>query len=111
MAGRIVKQVSAAITGTGATGYVTVASTTGFYAGAKGAMTNTGQPNVAVVITEVASSTSLGIRIVPENAFGTTNGVGNSAPNYGRSTVTAYNGGQIIQHEQFIFNPNDLPLS
>lgn len=111
MAGRIVKQVSAAISGTTAAGYVTVASTTGFYAGAKGAMVNAGQPNVAIVITEVASATSLGIRIVPEDSFGTTNGVGNAAPNYGRSNVTAYNGGTVIQHEQFIFNPNDQPLA
>jgi hypothetical protein len=110
MSGRIVKHVSAAITGATATGYLTVASTAGFYAGAKGAMINAGQDNVAVVITEVASATSLGIRIVPEDAFGITGGKGNAAPNYGRSNVSAYNGGTIIQHEQFIFNPNDKPL-
>lgn len=110
MAGRNVKQVSATITGATATGYLTVASTTGFYAGAKGAMINAGQANVSVVITEVASATSLGIRIVSDDALGITAGVGNAGPRYGRSSVTAYNGGTIIQHDQFVFNPNDKPL-
>ena len=110
MAGRIIKSLSSAIPGATAAGYITVASTTGYYAGAKGNMTNSGQPNVAVVITEIVSSTSLGIRIVPENAFGITNGIGNAGPNYGRNDVSTYNGGTIYQHEQFIFNPNDKPL-
>lgn len=104
MAGKLIAPKSASITAATATGYVTVASTTGWYAGAKGWMTFGGQPNVPVVITEVASATSLGVRIVNENDL-------KNAPNYGRSNVSAYNGGTIYQNEQFIFNPNDQPLA
>lgn len=111
MAGRLIKPISAAITAATAGGYITVASTTGFYAGAKGWMTNTGQANVPVTITEISSATVIGIRIETENPFGITNGRSNSAPNYGRSDVSAYNGGTIYQNDQFIFNPNDQPLA
>lgn len=108
MAGRIIKGISATITGVaaGANGYITVASTTGFYAGAKGSMT-VGGLGVSVIITEVASATSLGIRILPDDWFVP----GAAGPNYGRSVTTAYNGGTIVQHEQLIFNPNDAPLT
>lgn len=111
MAGRIVKAISAAISAASTGGYITVASTTGFYAGAKGQMVNSGQPNVQVVITEVASATSLGIRVIPENPTAIVNGKSNSAPNYGRSDISAYNGGTIYQNEQLIYNPNDLGLA
>lgn len=102
MAGRIVKAVSGTITAASATGYITLASTTGFYEGAKGWMINGGQPNVPVVITSVSAS-QLGIRVLNENDL-------KNPPNYGRSDVSAYNGGTIYQNEQFIFNPNDKPL-
>jgi hypothetical protein len=111
MAGRIVKAISATITGATAEGYITVASTVGFYASATGFMTATGEPNVAVVIVEVKSGTELGIRIIPDNPLGITNGKGNAAPNYGLSDVSAYDGGTIYQSEQFIYNPNDEPLA
>jgi hypothetical protein len=108
MAGRLVKQISATITGVaaGANGYITVASTVGFYAGAKGSM-NIGGAGVSVIITEVASATSLGVRIIPDDWFQP----GAAGPNYGRSVTTAYNGGTITQYEQLIFNPNDAPLT
>jgi hypothetical protein len=104
MAGKIVKATSAAITAATATGYVTIASTVGWYAGAKGAMTNGGQPNVPVIITEIASATQLGVRILSDDDL-------QNKPNYGRSNVSAYNGGVLYQHEQFVFNPNDQPLA
>lgn len=107
MAGKLINHVAATITGVNATGYVTVASTTGFYKGAKGAMTAGGQPSVSIVITEVASATSLGVRIVPDNHVS----AGAHGTDYGRTNPTAYNTGSIIQHEQFLFNPNDLGLS
>lgn len=104
MAGKLIKPLTAAITAATATGYVTIASTTGWYAGARGAMTNGGQPNVPVIITEIASATQLGVRILDDNDL-------NNRPNYGRSNVAAYNGGAIYQHDQFLFNPNDNPLA
>lgn len=104
MAGRIIAAKAATITAATASGFVTIASTTGWYAGAKGWMAAGGQPNVPVVITEVTSATQLGVRIVNENDL-------LNRPNYGRSNVSAYNTGTINQNEQFIFNPNDQPLS
>lgn len=104
MAGKLIAPKSAAITAATAAGYVTIASTTGWYANAKGWMAFGGQPTVPVVITEVASATQLGVRIVNENDL-------LNRPNYGRSNVSAYNGGTINQNDQFIYNPNDQPLA
>lgn len=104
MAGKLISAKSATITGATAAGYVTVASTTGWYAGAKGFMTNTGQPNVPIVVTEIASSTQLGVRIRNDDDL-------KNEPDYGRSNVSAYNGGTIYQNDQFVFNPNDQPLA
>lgn len=76
-----------------------------------GALTLTGGvDNKSIVITEIASATSLGVRIVADDVLGPNA----SGPNYGRSSMTPYNsavGGMVYQHEQFIFNPDDLPLS
>jgi hypothetical protein len=108
MAGRIVKQAVATITGVATTGYITVASTTGFYAGAKGWLNAGGQPSQPVIITEVASATSMGVRFVPEDNFST--GQNSLKHSYGRSNPTPYNGGTITMNEQFVFNPNDKPL-
>jgi hypothetical protein len=107
MAGKIIAAKSAAITAINATGYVTIASTTGWYAGAKGSITAAGQTTRTLVITEVQSATVLGVRFVNDD----TTVPGAAAPNYGRSDPTAYNLGTIYQNDQFIFNPNDLPLS
>lgn len=55
-----------------------------------------------VEITSIASTT-IGVRIIPVP----TNG---SAPNYGRSDVSAYTlGGKLDQEDQFIYNRNDAP--
>lgn len=107
MAGKTIAPKSAAITAATATGYVTIAATTGWYKNAKGAMTAAGQPNRSITITEILSATQMGVRIEPDDHLGPAA----HGPNYGRSDVSLYNGGVVIQHEQFIFNIDDLPLS
>lgn len=113
MAGKIIKELSATLSGAAATGYVTVASTTGFYKGAVCTLSNTGQPGLTVEITEVASGTSLGLRQIPEDPLGRLGAPSDRALafNYGRTSLTAYNGGTLYQPEQLIYNPNDLGLS
>lgn len=115
MAGRLVKAQTAAITGATTAGVITVASTTGWYATAYGNMIQ-GANRTRCYIIEVLSSTTLAVRIIPDNPTGeSTNIAGgsvvNSAPNYNRSDVSTYNGGTIYQDEQFIYNPNDAPLT
>lgn len=113
MAAKLIKAASTAITAATAAGYITVASTTPFVANAKGQMSNTGQPSVNVIITEIVSATVMGIRIVPEDSRGAVSGwvsgtvIGANAPNYGRSNVAAYNGGVIAQNDQSVYSPND----
>lgn len=113
MAGKIVKATSATVTSSTAAGYATIASTTGWYAGAKGYLTKPATATVSIVITEIVSSTVLGVRIVSDDPRGVTSGVSNSAPNYGRSDISAYSGGTgvIYQNDQVIYNPNDNPLT
>ena len=110
MAGRIVKEISAAITAASNAGLITIASTTGFYEGGTGAMVNGGQPNVSIVIVDIVSATTMKVRIVPQTVFlsATTQA---SGPNYGYSDVSAYNGGTIIMHAQLVYNKNDAPLT
>lgn len=102
MAGRIVPDKNAAITTATAAGYITVGSTTGFYAGAHAYISKSGQPNKEVIITEVQSSTVMGVRFVDDIGAG---------PNYGRSDVSLYTtSGRIDMPSQLIYNPNDKPL-
>lgn len=66
-----------------------------------------GLANRSVVITEISSATVLGVRLVPDDHLGPAA----HGPDYGRSDMTAWNNATIYQHEQFIYNINDLPLS
>lgn len=66
-----------------------------------------GFDNKTITITEIVSATVMGVRIEPDDHVGPAA----HGTNYGRSDMTAYNGATIYQHDQFIFNPNDLPLS
>jgi len=108
MAGKIIKEKSATITSAASTGYVTIASTTGWYAGAKGSISKPATASRMVVITEILSSTQLGVRLLPDDWHV----VGAAGPNYGRSDVSAYSGGTgtLVQFEQFLFNPDEKPL-
>jgi hypothetical protein len=101
MAGRLIKGVHATVTAATAGGYLTVASATGLYVGAKCWLSLTaGGSQVQVEITEI-SGTSIGVRFVQLIA---------QAPNYGRSDVSAYNGGGFLdQEDQFIYNRSDAP--
>ena len=98
MAGKEIGFVVGTITGVDATGYVTLAATTGFYKGAIVWLNHAGQPSTRAVITAV-TSTTLGVRYV-ETDPGT-------APSYGRSDPTLYNGGTVTQHDQFIYDKSD----
>lgn len=99
MAGRLITAVHATVTGATAAGYLTVASATGLYVGARCWLSGGGNQDY-VQITEI-SGTSVGVRKI------TSPGVG---PNYGRSDVSAYSaGGFLDQEDQFIYNRNDAP--
>lgn len=71
-----------------------------------GVVMSGGLASLSIVIAEVPSATSLGVRILPDSVVGTVI----SGPNYGRSDMTGYSAATIYQHEQFIFNYNDFPL-
>lgn len=102
MAGKLISTARAAITGVSATGYLTVASTTGFYVGAFVNLTNSaGTVNQPAKITEL-TSTTIGIQFVLARYGGA---------RYGRDDVTAFNTGTIDQDAQLIYNPNEAPLT
>jgi hypothetical protein len=99
LAGKIVQQQSATITAATTSGYITVASVSGFYKSAVCNLSKVGQPSIEVTITEVVTtSNQLGIRFKQQIV------------DYGMDDVSLYNGGNIYQSEQFIYNPNDKPL-
>jgi len=106
MAGKTVSDKSAVMSAATAQGVATIPSTTGWYKGARGAMNAGGQPNVSIVITEIISSTTLGVRIVSDQIGGATSGF-----NAGRSDISAYNGGTLYQHNGFVYNNDDQPLA
>lgn len=101
MAGRNIASQRATVTAATAAGYLTVTSAAGLYVGAFGWLSLTdGTLPVQVQVTEI-NGTSVGVRLVT--------GLG-GAPNYGRSNVSAYNGGGFFDQEaQFIYNRNDAP--
>lgn len=100
MAGKIVKQQSGAITAATTSGYITLASVTGFYESAICNLSNAGQPSLEVIITEVLTTTNqLGIRFKQQIV------------DYGQDDVSLYNGGSIHQPSQLIYNRNDAPLT
>lgn len=102
MAGKLISTARAAITGASTAGYLTVASTTGFYVNAFVWLTNSaGTVNQQAKITEL-TATLIGIQFV--NAR-------NGSARYGRDDVSAFNGGVIDQEPQLIYNPNEAPLT
>lgn len=103
MAGRLTPAVHATVTAATAGGFLTVSSATNLYVGAKCWLSNTaGTVQDLVEITEI-SGTTVGVRKIPQTRLGT-----QTAPNYGRSDVSAYNaGGFLDQEPQFIYNRND----
>ena len=101
--------LSAAITVGGTTaGIVTVASTTGFYVGAKCtvAVAATGAGSREVEIVAIPSSTTLALRYMPTRSNDPTQELGPRGlprPNYGRSDMSAIlNTFTIYQPEQQI---------
>lgn len=103
MAGKNIDFKSAPITAATSAGFITIASTVGWYKGAVVWLSAGGQPGVRCQVTEVTSATVLGMGIRSTDA--------GTAPNYGRSDISAYNGGVATQLEQLVYNSNDLPLS
>lgn len=103
MAGKYVKAASAGITAATATGYLTLGAGTigNFYERAFIWVTNIGQPNVLAQITEINTTAStIGVRLVnhPGEA------IGGEPTNYGRSNLSAYNGGNVYMDDQLIYN-------
>lgn len=113
MAGRIVKDITAAIAGvTAATGSVTVASSVGFYQGAYAYLRANGQPGLVVEIIDIPDATHIRVRAAQDQRGG---GVSGGAvvmdTNYGVTDPTAYNGGAITMPAQLVYNPNDSQLT
>lgn len=96
-----VPSIFAALTADGdATGYVTVASTTGFYAGALGFIRNNTSA-ARIIITEIKSATQMGIRIIADD-----NENQMAVQIYGgRSNLTGYSvasGAKVFQENQLV---------
>lgn len=104
MAGILAKDKSAAVTAADANGFVTVASTAGFYARTRAYISKTGQPSREVDIFEIVSATQMRVRFTLEQGTG---------PHYGGSDVSLYAGGdgKIDMPAQLAFNPSEAPLS
>lgn len=106
MAGKNIGHKEGTITAVTATGYITLASVAGYYKNAIVWMndsTATVANNKRAVITEVLTGTNqLGIGLRSNDP--------GEPPKYGRSDMTAYNGGSITQLEQLIYNNDDKPL-
>ena len=98
MAGREISFITANIIGVAATGTITLAATTGFYKGAIVWLNAGGQPAKQAIVRTV-TSTKLGVSFY-DTAAGT-------APGYGFSDPTLYNGGTVTQHDQFIYDKSD----
>lgn len=115
MAGRNVNEVSQAISAVSATGVITVASTVGLYEGAYAYLAKAAQPGVTFRILRVLNATTLSTRLIAEPRGGGAQTVhGDTAVgsySYGNYDATAYNLGTLTMPAQFVFNPNDLPLS
>jgi hypothetical protein len=97
-------EISAALTANGdvaGAGYATIASTAGFYAGARGFISNTAGASKRVIITEIQSATILGVRFIADD-----NESQLSIQVYGgRSSIAAYTtvgGARIYQESQLV---------
>lgn len=110
MAGQIVKAASAAITAASATGYLTVSTANAalFYPRAFVWVNASGQPNVLGQITEINTTTgAMGVKLVTHP----NDPIGGEGDNYGRSDLSAYNGGTIYMDEQLIYNRGQTVVS
>ncbi len=81
MAGKQIKDIGAVITAGTSTGYITVASTVGFYKKAYGSLSKDDYPGMEIQVTEIVNATVMGIRRV--------RGMG-EGPNYGRDSMVSY---------------------
>lgn len=105
MAGRIVPSVHATVTAATAAGILTVGAATNLYVGAKCWLSNTAGTVQDLVEIVSISGTSIGVRkTVTLNSSST-------APNYGLSDVSSYNGGGFLDQigDQLVYNRNDAP--
>lgn len=99
MAGKLTKAVHATVTAATAGGYATVSSATDLYVGARGWLSKTDNSLQELVEITSISGTTIGLRKIPASGTG---------PNYGRSDISAYNGGGFLdQEEQFVYNRED----
>jgi len=100
MAGTIVNFKTSSFTN-GGDGFITVVSTTGFYANAKVQIYDSGTgAGASGVITNIVSSTVMGIRLDHEP---------DGSARFGRSDVSAYD--TVTQSKQLIYNQNDNNLT
>lgn len=104
MAGRLIASARATVTAATATGFLTVSAATGLYVGARCWLSLTaGGSQIPVEITSI-SGTTIGVRQLRASNVS----AGSVAPNYGRTDVSAYNGGGFLdQEDQFIYNRID----
>jgi hypothetical protein len=86
---RLSTDKTAAITGASAVGVITIASTTGYYAGTKGWVSKGGQPGANIVISQVVDGTTLQCRLdLPYISGG--------------SDLSLYNGGTLTVPSQIV---------
>jgi hypothetical protein len=116
MAGRIIHDVSTAISAVAADGTITVGNTTGLYERAYAYLFLSGQPGETVRIVRiltVGAGGTITVRRVTDprgNIIGQLP-MGLTSGDYRNFNATAYIGGVISIPEQVIMNPNDLGLA
>lgn len=99
MAGQFIKNQRRASIAANNLGVITTYSTTGFKERAFAYLRKTGKPGVKIQIVGVLDDTRITARIVDDTP--------GSAPNYGLSDLSEYNGADLNQPEQGLYNPND----
>lgn len=99
MAGKLTAAVHATVTAATAGGFATVSSATGLYVGTRCWLSNTANTLQDLVEITSIAGTTIGLRKIPLPGAG---------PNYGRSDISAYNGGGFLdQDSQFVYNRED----
>lgn len=110
MAGKFVKATQAAITAATTAGYLTVgaAASLKFYEQAFVWVNAGGQTNVMGQITAIDTTAgTLGVKLVNHPG----DPVGGESKNYGRSDLSAYNGGTVYMDDQLIYNRGENPVT
>lgn len=110
MSGKYVKAAQAGITAATSTGYLTLGAGTigNFYRDAFVWVTNTGQTNVLCQITEInITANTIGVKLISKDG----EPQGGNPLNYGRSNLSAYNGGNVYMDEQLIYNRGENPVT